>query len=314
MSKTSVASKECSALGAPNLMFESYPNRDASLGSLQIKRALPIRDRRMVGPWCFLDRFGPLAFAGDQPMDVPPHPHIGLQTVTWLLEGEVLHRDSLGSEALVGPGGVNVMTAGRGIAHAEQTPIRNSGRLSGIQLWIALPDVHRHIDPSFTGVEHVPFVEQRGGILQVFAGGHEGVTSPAPHLSEMIGMDVQVHTGETVEFGLNPAYEHAVLVLSGDCSFEAQPLQEHALHYLGTRRAGLSFSSHAGGRILLIGGPPFPETILMWWNFVARTPDEIARAREDWEQHQRFGEVSAYRGPRLAAPDLVRFARPNPVS
>src|SRR5262245_14835613 len=145
----------------------------------------------MIGPWCLLDRFGPVTFGGDKPMDVAPHPHTGMQTVTWLLDGEVLHDDSLGCEAVARPGGVNVMTAGRGIAHAEQTPIRNSGRLNGVQLWVALPDAHRNADPSFTAIERVPIAERRGGLVQVFAGSLGEVTSPGPHFSEMLGADVQ---------------------------------------------------------------------------------------------------------------------------
>jgi redox-sensitive bicupin YhaK (pirin superfamily) len=212
------------------------------------------------------------------------------------------------------PGSVNVMTAGRGIAHAEQTPVRNTGRLNGVQLWVALPDAHRSADPSFTAVERVPVVEPHGGLVKVFSGSLAGVTSPGPHYSAIVGADVQVHAGETLDLEIDPDYEHAVLVLGGDCAIEDQPLQERMLYYLGTRRSSASFSTRAGGRILLIGGPPFPETVLMWWNFVARTPEEIAQARSDWEAHRRFGEVKAYRGSRLTAPELVRFARPNPIS
>jgi hypothetical protein len=268
----------------------------------------------MVGPWCFLDRFGPLSFTGQMAMDVPPHPHIGLQTVSWLLEGEVLHTDSLGCEALLRPGGVNVMTAGRGISHAERTPDHNSGHLNGIQLWVALPDAHRDVEPSFSGIEKAPTVEVRGGILRVFAGALVGARSPAPQLSEIVGAEVQVHAGATVEIELDPAFEHAVQVLDCLCLLEGQPLPERALHVLGAGRGSVALSSSTGGRLLLIGGPPFPETILMWWNFVARTPEEIAEARSDWEAHRRFGEVRGYPRPRLAAPDLVRFARPNPLS
>ncbi len=117
-----------------------------------------------------------------------------------------------------------------------------------------------------------------------------------------------------LELPLHPEYEHAVIVLNGDCSINGEPLQERVLYYLGTRRFSASFTSNSGGRLLLIGGLPFPEKILMWWNFVARTPQEIADARNDWEAHRRFGDVSAYNGPRMAAPSLVRFAAPNPAS
>src|SRR5690606_13106886 len=143
-----VAAAECGAETAGSA-FETYPVKEVKLGHLTIDRALPIRSRRLVGPWCFLDRFGPMTFADEKPMDVAPHPHIGLQTVTWLLDGEIMHDDSLGCESIARPGGVNVMTSGRGIAHAEQTPRQNSGLLSGVQLWTALPDAHRHGKPSF---------------------------------------------------------------------------------------------------------------------------------------------------------------------
>jgi redox-sensitive bicupin YhaK (pirin superfamily) len=314
MKKKPVAAEECSAVGARDLTFRSHPVREVNIGELQVDRVLPIRDRRMVGPWCFLDRFGPLTFTGRKPMDIAPHPHTGIQTVTWLLDGEVQHNDSIGCEAVVRPGGVNVMTAGRGIAHAERTPDGNGGRLHGVQLWIALPDVHRSVDPSFDGIRRVPEVELPGGILRLFAGSMGEDASPARHYSEIIGADVQVHAGRTVELELHPGYEHAVIVLSGDCSIGTRQLGERALHYLGTRRSSIPFGSSKGGRILLIGGTPFPEPILMWWNFVARTREEIALAREDWENHRRFGEVHGYRGQRLCAPDLVRFARPNPMS
>jgi redox-sensitive bicupin YhaK (pirin superfamily) len=247
-------------------------------------------------------------------MDVAPHPHIGLQTVTWLLEGEVLHDDSLMSQAILRPGGVNVMTSGDGIAHAEQTPPTNIGHLNGIQLWVALTDQHRRMPPSFVHIPEVPSVVSRGGVVQVFTGTIDSACSRAPHYSELLGADVQIYKGESITIPINAHYEHALLVLAGDCAVEGHELAPKTLHYLGTSRTELSFSSRDGGRALLIGGPPFPETILMWWNFVARTPEEIGKARSDWEQRRRFGDVPAYKGPRLSAPDLVRFAHPNPVS
>ena len=163
MSKRSemVSAEECIALAARQRQLESYPNREVNLGALTVARALPIRDRRLVGPWCFLDRFGPLTFSDGKPMDVAPHPHIGLQTVTWLHEGEVVHDDSLGCTSMLQPGGVNVMTSGAGIAHAEQTPREHSGRLNGVQLSTALPDQHRHAAPGFTHVPDVPANGQR---------------------------------------------------------------------------------------------------------------------------------------------------------
>ena len=316
MSKRSdaVSAEECISVGASQRRLESYPNREVNLGALAVARALPIRDRRLVGPWCFLDRFGPLTFSEGKPMDVAPHPHIGLQTVTWLHEGEVVHDDSLGSAAILHPGGVNVMTSGAGIAHAEQTPREHTGRLNGVQLWTALPDQYRHAAPGFVNVAEVPAIERPAGVVQVFAGNIEGVRSPAPYYSPLLGADVRVHPRQSLDIPLEPTYEHAVLVMSGDCVLDGDQLAQRALYYLGTTRAEASFSSSAGTRVLLIGGPPFPETILMWWNFVARTAEEIAQARIDWEERRRFGDVVAYNGARLKAPSLTRFARPNPVS
>src|SRR5262245_1074530 len=179
----SVSAEACVALGATGQALESYPNRELSLGSLAISRALPVKDKRLVGPWCFLDRFGPLSFTDGKPMDVAPHPHIGLQTVTWLFEGEVVHDDSLGSEAVLRPGGVNVMTAGGGITHAEQTPRDHTGRLNGVQLWVALTSDERHRAAAFQHVKDVPGLPLSGGIAHAarppLAGGFAGLV-PRP--------------------------------------------------------------------------------------------------------------------------------------
>jgi redox-sensitive bicupin YhaK (pirin superfamily) len=314
MTKPVVAAESLVALGATDQRLDEYANYEIALGSLRISRALPVRGRRMIGPWCFLDRFGPLSFTEGMPMDVAPHPHMGLQTVTWLLEGEVVHDDSLGEEAVLRPGGVNVMTSGHAIAHAERTPADNTGRLNGVQLWTALLDRDRHAAPSFQHVDLAPVIEPGGGIVRVFSGELAGATSPAHHLSELAGADIQVHKGEALALPLRPDFEYAILVLSGDCVLDGQSLRERVLYYLGMQRSDVSFASQSGARLLLIGGPPFPEAILTWWNFVARTPEEIRDARDDWEAGRRFGEVSAYRGQRLHAPELVRLARPNPVS
>ena len=314
MADTNVAAQACDAANVQGSVFERFPARETSLGTLKILRALPIREKRLVGAWCFLDRFGPLSFTEAKPMDVAPHPHIGLQTVSWLLQGEILHNDSLGSEALLAPRGVNVMTSGGGIAHSEETPAINTGVLNGVQLWVALPDADRHGPASFEHVAEVPVVEQAGGIVSVFAGTAFGHSSPAKYYSPILGADIALHPSASLELSLDPSFEHAALLMTGDAEIDGQSIDSTSLWYLGTKRSSIEFRSRNGGRVLLIGGPPFPEKILMWWNFVARTPEEIAHARSDWQSHQRFGEVTAYHGARLDAPPLQRFAAPNPAS
>lgn len=268
----------------------------------------------MVGPWCFLDRFGPLAFSNGKPMDVGAHPHIGIQTVSWLMEGEIVHHDTLGHDASLQPGGVNVMTAGHGIAHAEETPKRNSGRLSGVQLWVALPDAHRNRAASFQHVARVPSLVLPGGVVQVVNGGMEGTPSPAERFSDLLGADLQVHAGEALSIPLRPEFEHGFFLLDGDAAFEGQDLEARTLYYLPPGRSEGEFASRGGARVLLLGGPPFREKALMWWNFVARTTDEIRAARADWAERRRFGDIPGYKGPRLDAPELMRLAEPGPMS
>ncbi|MEI9813632.1 MAG: pirin family protein [Acidobacteriota bacterium] len=298
---------ECQSAQSLAPVIESLQGREVQLGSIPVTRTLPLKQRRMVGPWCFVDRFGPMTFTEGHPMDVAPHPHTGLQTVTWLLDGEIRHDDSLGCATVTHPGGVSVMTAGRGIAHAEQTPEENSHRLDGVQLWVALPDAARHIEPAFSAIEQVPVVEPAGGLVRVFAGSAMGVTSAAPHHSAIVGIDIELHPGASVEIPLEPMWEHAAIVLRGDAALEGRALDGHQLHYLGTHRHSAAFTSREGARLLVLGGPPFPEKILMWWNFVARTPEELTEAREDWMAHRRFGDVQAYNGPRLDAPGLTGY-------
>src|SRR5215510_16196549 len=185
-----VAAQACDASSGHGSAFDRFPARETTLGTLKILRALPIRQKRLVGAWCFLDRFGPLSFSDAKPLDVAPHPHIGLQTVSWLLQGEIVHKDSLGSEALLRPGGVNVMTSGGGIAHSEETPPQNSGLLNGVQLWVALPDADRHGQASFQHIGEVPIIEQPGGSVKIFAGSLLGGSSPAKHFSSILGADI----------------------------------------------------------------------------------------------------------------------------
>jgi redox-sensitive bicupin YhaK (pirin superfamily) len=258
----------------------------------------------MVGPWCFFDRFGPLTFSSGKPMDVAPHPHIGLQTVSWLISGEIIHNDSIGGEGLLHPGELNLMTAGAGIAHAEETPPNSSGKLDGAQLWVALPDAHRNTNPSFTHHSDIPLVDLAGGRMTVIMGSIGSTRSPAKTLSPLVAADLVIDRNSEIELPLDPDFEHALIVLDGDAAFERQTLPPDTLHYLGIGHHSVALSSTEGARVLLLGGPPFGEAIVMWWNFVARTHQEIEEARQDWVQRRRFGEVKAYRGQRLDAPPL----------
>ncbi len=289
--------------------MEAYPARPTKLGDLAIWRALPRRARRTIGPWCFLDRYGPLTFSEGRAMDVAPHPHIGIQTVSWLLDGEVLHQDSLGIEAMVRPRGVNVTTSGAGIAHAEQTPSANRGRLHGVQLWAALPDEHRNVASSFQHIDEVPAIELRGGVAQILVGD----SSPALQFSESIGADLEIHRGASVDMPLDVCFEHGFMLLFGDAFIDEQLLDPDTLYYRGAGSDELHVRSTSGARLLIIGGVPFLEPILMWWNFVARTPEEIARARSKWQAGD-FGVVRGYDGAPIPAPSLSRLAPPNPAS
>jgi redox-sensitive bicupin YhaK (pirin superfamily) len=294
-------------------ILESYPARQAALpGGLVVRRALPRAGRRLVGPWCFLDHYGPLAFGVDKPMSIGPHPHIGLQTVTWLIEGEALHRDSLGNERLITPGQLNLMTAGFGISHSEETPQRNSGRLHGVQLWVALPETRRHMPPSFDHYAELPTVELGGGRAVVLMGELNGVRSPANAHSRMVGADIVASNDADLSLPLDSSFEHALILIDGDVALGDRKLELSTLYYLGTGRDAVTLTARTGSRLMLLGGAPFGESILMWWNFVGRTPEEIAKARNDWEQGSRFGSVAGYLGDRIPAPPLsLRPQRPG---
>jgi redox-sensitive bicupin YhaK (pirin superfamily) len=304
------AAEPCAAEpGRPTL--QELPGRLSDLGGLAIRRLLPRSQRRLVGPWCFLDAYGPLRFSSGKPMDVAPHPHIGLQTVSWLLEGEVMHHDSLGLEGTATPGVLNLMTAGRGIAHAEETPAANAGRLRGVQLWVALPEASRETAPGFESHRALPVVDLEGGRATVIVGELGGARSPARAFSPIVGVDVALAASSRLVLPLEPEFEHALVPLQGACRLDDQPLVVDTLYYLGCGRRELPLAADGEpARAILIGGAPFGETILMWWNFVARSTEEIVAAREDWEAGRRFGAVSAYAGPRLPAPPFV--ARPVP--
>ena len=304
--------EQCVSEPAKAPAVEALPGRLTDVGGLPIRRLLPRSQRRLVGPWCFLDSYGPLTFSSRKAMDVAPHPHIGLQTVSWLLDGELIHHDSLGREGAAGPGVLNLMTAGRGIAHAEETPPQNSGRLRGVQLWVALPAASRETAPAFDQHHSLPQVDLEGGRATLIMGDLAGARSPAQAFSPIVGADVSGRPGGRVVIPLDRGFEHALVPLEGDCRLEGQPLAVDTLYYLGCDRNELAIAAESACRLLLLGGAPFGETVLMWWNFVGRTTEEIVAAREDWEARRRFGEVAAYAGPRLDAPPFM--ARPVPGS
>lgn len=218
--------------------------------NITVRRLLPRSVRRLVGPWCFLDVFGPLRFDGGKPMDVPPHPHIGIQTVTWLLEGEVLHKDSLDSEALGAAGGLNLMTSGRGIAHSEETPEANSGRLHGAQLWVALPDAHREVAPSFEHYPDRPALDLDGGRATVILGELGGVRAEGRTFSPIVGADLALHDGGEMVVPLDSAFEHALVPMAGRAALDGHDLATDALYYLGTGRAELLLQ--ASGEVLAV--------------------------------------------------------------
>jgi hypothetical protein len=299
------ASRDCPpAAGEP--VLERIPARASVIGKdFTIRRALPSRQRRMVGAWCFLDQAGPVTYGAGQGLRVGPHPHIGLQTFTWMIDGEIMHRDSLGYEQVIRPGQVNLMTAGRGIVHAEDAVTDDPGRLHAAQLWIALPDAERHREPSFHHYPELPVLEWGGFTVTVLAGTAFGQTAPALIFSPLVGVDLACAEPAETLVPLNPAFEHAVLVLSGAVEVEGETLEPGTLLYLGTARAQLALQSQAAARLLLIGGEPFAEEILLWWNFVARNRDEMVNATDDWNAGRTFGTVSGSPSPPLVAPDLA---------
>jgi quercetin 2,3-dioxygenase len=286
---------------------ELLAGREVVLGGTRgmgVVRTLPNRERRMIGAWCFVDQYGPEPVAESGGMRVPPHPHTGLQTVSWLVAGEVLHRDSVGSLQLIRPGQLNLMTAGRAIAHSEETPPEHSPELHGVQLWVALPDEHRHVAPHFEQHADLPAVGGPGWAATVIMGELHGARSLARTYSPLVGAQIALDAGASATLSLRPDFEHGALVLSGSAGVEGVPLAPGTLLYLGTGRSQLAVRAGGPARLLLIGGEPFEEQIVMWWNFVGRSHEEIVRFRDDWAAGRAFGRVLGYAGEPLPAPAL----------
>jgi quercetin 2,3-dioxygenase len=301
-------------------MMEVIPARDVPLGGLRaltVRRTLPSRQRSLIGAWCFADHFGPDRVEGG--MMFAPHPHTGLQTVSWLFTGEVEHRDSTGAHAFVRPGELNLMTAGRGVSHSEvSTP--QTEVLHGVQLWVALPDAARADPPGF---EHYapPAVEGEGWTARVFLGSLLGQRSPVRTRTPLLGAEILLGPGQRLDLGVDPLFEHGVLVDAGLLTVDGSPVPVNDLGYVEPGREVLELQAHDEPvRMLLLGGPPFGEEILMWWNFIGRTHEEIEQYRAEWHAQivregdlvtngqdlapGRFGIVSGeWRGP-VPAPTL----------
>jgi hypothetical protein len=281
------------------------PGHDVPLGRYTtVRRLLPQRPRRMVGAWCFVDHFGPDDVAGTPGLRVPPHPHTGLQTVTWLVEGEVVHRDSLGNLATARPGQLNLMTAGHGIAHSEESPPGHPPGMHGLQLWVALPGPARQFAPEFAHHPRVPRWRDGALTVTVVVGEVGGVRSPARLHTPLLGAEVVLPAGGHGRLPLRPDFEYAVLVMTGAVEVAGARLAPGSLLYLGERRSDLALASDPGARLFLLGGEPFGEPLVMWWNFVGRSHEEIAAARDDWAAGRRFGAVVGFDGAALPAPTM----------
>jgi len=307
-----VPSARGAAVGSPGI--EVLEARLVPLGgprAIEVRRTLPQRSRSTIGAWCFADHYGPVTLGEEAGMDVPPHPHTGLQTVSWLFEGEIDHRDSVGSHQLVRPGELNLMTAGSGISHSE---VSTGGApvLHGVQLWVALPESARGIAPFFEHHRGVR-VDLPGAVVRVFVGGMLGASVPASTFTPLLAAQIDLEPGASIDLPVDSGWEHGVLVDSGPVVIEGVEVARSDLAYVAPGPQALRLSvGDAGGRVVLIGGEPFEEDLVMWWNFVGRRHDDIEAARERWQSDVigggdpagPFGTVTGYDGRALPAPTL----------
>lgn len=296
-----------------NKFIQDFQIRSAEIGKgTVIKRALPSREKRMIGAWCFLDHAGPVHFEAGEGLDVGPHPHIGLQTFTWMIEGTMLHSDSLGTvDQLIRPKQVNLMTAGHGISHTEVAPATET-KMHAAQLWIALPDAKINMAPQFDHYPELPVVEKDGVEFTILVGEFLNTTSPVKVHTELLGVDLTAKTTTKTRLSLNPKFEYAFMALEGTAVVNGHELDQDNLVVLEPGLTELDIEIHAGGRVLLLGGEPFESPILLWWNFVGRTQEELRIAREQWiNQDPRFGSIPSYKGASLKAPAFPDSMRPS---
>jgi redox-sensitive bicupin YhaK (pirin superfamily) len=287
-------------------VLDLLPGKEVLLGeSTRVRRLLPTLGRRLVGAWAFVDHYGPDDVTSSPGMQVAPHPHTGLQTVSWLLEGAVHHRDSLGSDVHFGPGELALMTAGHGIAHSEQSPATHPRFLHGAQLWVVLPDGSRDVAPAFEHHGTLPGFSSDGLTSTVLMGSFGGATSPGTAYTPLVGVDLELAAGADVEVPLDPDFEYGLLASSGSAGVEEGRIERGSMLYLGTGRRTLRLRADEPARLLLLGGEPFEERIVMWWNFVGRSGEEIADFADNWNaEGGRFDPVVGYDGDRIEAPPL----------
>jgi redox-sensitive bicupin YhaK (pirin superfamily) len=286
--------------------IEVREGRTASVGRFGVLRVLPTKRRRTVGPWCFVDLMRPGDVVEPPPIEIGPHPHIGLATATWMFHGTVLHSDSLGTEELIRPGELNLMTAGRGIAHAElgieaAVGMGDAG-IVGAQMWLALPDATRQGPSRFEHYSELPTVELGSGEARVIAGAFDSARSPARVDHPALGLDVKFRGA--VEIPLDPTFEHGVVPVERPVKVEDAIVEPGSLALVPAGFERLRIEERAGSaRFLLIGGEPFGVEIKMWWNFVARTFEEITEAWRAWaaRDDDRFAPVPS-RLARVEAP------------
>ncbi|WP_127481022.1 pirin family protein [Nocardioides pantholopis] len=316
MSNVEQHPEEAVSVTEPGVGPELLEPREVPLGgqrALLVRRTLPQRARSLIGAWCFADSFGPTPASTARTMDTRPHPRTGLQTVSWLYAGKVEHRDSLGNLAYVVPGQVNLMTAGRGIQHSEVSTEDARG-LRGVQLWVALPEAHRWTEPLF---EHwVPHPVTHGAAtVRVFLGELLGQSAPLTTFSPLVAAQIDLPAGGEVRLPANPAFEHGLLVDTGEPALNGIEVGVGQLCYVPPGSEELVIrAGHAAVRGVLIGGEPLGEEIVMWWNFVGRSHDEIVTFRQEWQSEViggpdpagRFGVVSGYDGDPLPAPVLPK--------
>jgi redox-sensitive bicupin YhaK (pirin superfamily) len=294
------------------MLIESRPVKLTTRTGIEVRRTLPHRDLKMIGAWCFVDHFGPTPQTDG--MVVAAHPHTGLQTVTWLLEGAIEHRDSIGSVQRIEPGQLNLMTAGHGISHSELS-LRGPQNLHAVQLWVALPEASRDIAPAFEHRHDLPKFDLDGGTATVLLGTFMGRTAKTTIFSEMVGVELRLAAGAAIALELEPNFEYGILPVEGSLVANGEAVSRSALKYLPISTDALPRTLHIQATepttFLLLGGRPFGEKILMWWNFIARTNAEIAEQRQQWNDHlenptgrTRFGEFEDQIGGWIPAPEL----------